>query len=157
MTKTRKNNLKSSNKFASVNVTIKNNKLSYNAKLKNTNKVSAVHIHQNKKGKPGPILSWIATSNQWNNGVLQNKKGINKPCCGKEKKCNLTAPKGTRKVKSYIKIKNSNTIKKQKGCKGTKPGLFLVIHGKKYQYRKKNKTLSKGKPGLNIIKINKFI
>ena len=60
MTKTRKTNLKANNKFASVDLTIKNNKLSYKAKLKNTKKVSAVHIHQNKNGQPGPILSWIA-------------------------------------------------------------------------------------------------
>ena len=148
---------RATNKYASVNLTIKNNKLSYNAKLKNCKKVSAVHIHQNKNGQPGPILSWIATSNQWNSGVLQNKRGINKPCCANEKKCSLVAPKGTRKVKSHITIKGSNTIRKQKGCKGTKPGVLLVIHGKKFQFKNKNKTLSKGKPGLNIIKINKFI
>ncbi len=149
--------LKASNKYASVNLIINKKRLTYKAKLKNSKKVSAVHIHQNKHGKPGPILSWIATSDQWNSGVLQNKPNINKPCCGKELKCSLVAPKGTRKVKSNVTIKGSNSIRKQKGCTGTKPGVLLVIHGKKYQYRKKNKTLSKGKPGLNIIKINKFI
>ena len=101
-------------------------------------------------------MSWVASSDQWNSGVLQNKRGTNKPCCGKERKCSLVAPNGTRKVKSYITIKGSNIIRKQKGCKGTKPGVFLVIHGKNFQYRKKNKTLSKGKLVLDIIKINKF-
>ena len=61
------------------------NKLTCKAKLKNSKKVSAVHIHQNKNGKPGTILSWVASSNQWNSGVLQNKRGMNKPCCSTEK------------------------------------------------------------------------
>ena len=154
---TRNKTLRASNKYASIKLTIKKNKLSYKAKLKNCKKVSAVHIHQNKNGQPGPILSWVASSDQWNSGVLQNKRGTNKPCCANEIKCSLVAPKGTRKLKSNISINGSNKIKKQKGCKGTKPGLFLVIHGKNFQFKKKNKTLSKGKPGLNIIKINKFI
>lgn len=154
---TRNKTFKASNKYASVLLKINKNRLTYKAKLKNSKKVSAVHIHQNKNGKPGPILSWVASSDQWNSGVLQNKRCMNKPCCSTEKKCSLVAPKGTRKVKSYITINGSNKIRKQKGCKGTKPGVLLVIHGKKFQYRKKNNTLSKGKPGLNIIKINKFI
>jgi hypothetical protein len=155
MTKKNKT-LKAENKYASVNLNINKNVLKYKAKLKNTKNVSAVHIHQNKNGKPGPILSWIATTPQWNSGVLQNKKNMNKPCCSKEKKCNLTAPLGTRKVKSNSLIKSSSKNPKNKNCNGAKPGAILVIHGKKFQFMKKNKTLSKGKPGLNIIKTTNF-
>ena len=155
----KKNNktLKAENKYASVKLNVNNNVLNCEAKLKNTKNVSAVHIHQNKNGKPGPILSWIATTPEWQSGVLQNKKNMNKPCCSKEKKCNLTAPLGTRKVKSNCLIKKSTKMPKNKNCKGANPGAILVIHGKKFQFMKNNKTLSKGKPGLNIIKTSKFI
>ena len=154
---TKKNKiLKADNKYASVNLSINKNVLKYQAKLKNTKNVSAIHIHQNKNGKPGPILSWIATTPEWNSGVLQNKKNMNKPCCSKEKKCNLTAPLGTRKVKSNSSIKKSIKMPKNKNCNGAKPGAILVIHGKQFQFTKKNKTLSKGKPGLNIIKTTNF-
>lgn len=154
---TKKNKtLKADNKYASVNLSINKNVLKYQAKLKNTKNVSAIHIHQNKNGKPGPILSWIATTPEWNSGVLQNKKNMNKPCCSKEKKCNLTAPLGTRKIKSNSSIKSSTKMPKNKNCNGAKPGAILVIHGKKFQFMKKNKTLSKGKPGLNIIKTTNF-
>ena len=127
------------------------------AKLKNTKNVSAVHIHQNKNGKPGPILSWIATTPRWQDGILQNKLNMNKPCCGKEKKCNLTAPIGTKKIKSNTTIKKIVIIPKTKSCKGMRLGAFLVIHGKKFQYKKKNKTLSKGKSQLDILKYTKLI
>ena len=154
----KKNNktLKATNKYASVKLNINKKTMKYEAKLKNTKNVSAVHIHQNKNGKPGPILSWIATTHQWNAGVLQNKKNVNQPCCSKEKKCNLTAPLGTRKVKSNISIKASTRLPRNKKCTGAKPGAILVIHGKKFQYTRKNKTLSKGKPGINVIKTSKF-
>ena len=158
-TRKQRNNktLKATNKYASVNLNVNNNVLTYEAKLKNTKNVSAVHIHQNKNGKPGPILSWIATTPRWQSGVLQNKKNINKPCCSNENKCNLTAPLGTRKVKSNSSIKSSTNLPNNKKCSGAKPGAILVIHGKKFQYTKKNRTLSNGKPGLDVIKTSKFM
>ena len=36
---------------------------------------SAVHIHKNVGGTPGPILSWLCTSKEWDSGVLQNTPG----------------------------------------------------------------------------------
>jgi hypothetical protein len=154
----KKNNktLKARNKYASVKLNINKKSMKYEAKLKNTKNVSAVHIHQNKNGKPGPILSWIATTPQWNAGIMQNKKNMNQPCCSKEKKCSLTAPLGTRKIKSNILIKASTRLPRTKKCTGANPGAILVIHGKKFQYTRKNKTLSKGKPGINVIKTSMF-
>jgi hypothetical protein len=151
-----KKTLKSTNKYVSVEMSHTKKNLAIKARLKKTGNVSAVHIHQNKNGKPGPILSWIATTPQWQAGVLQNKVNINKPCCAKENKCSLIAPKGTKKVKSNITIRKRTKIPRANGCKGIKPGVFLVVHGKKFKYMKKNKTLSKGKPQLDVIKVSKF-
>jgi hypothetical protein len=67
-----------------------------NVKYKDLTGVSALHIHVNNNGMPGPILGWLGTTEAWQRGVAQNTAGSNSPCCTKNNpKCNLVAPAGT--------------------------------------------------------------
>jgi hypothetical protein len=77
---------------------------------KNLKDVGAMHIHANKNGKPGSILAWLATSDEWQHGVDQNKPNGNKPCCIKSNpNCSFIAPNGIPFVNS-IKTPSTQTF-----------------------------------------------
>lgn len=52
-------------------------------KYKDLKGVSAIHIHVNNNGSPGPILAWLGTTNEWQNGVAQTATNANSPCSTK--------------------------------------------------------------------------
>ena len=133
-------------------------------KYKNLSGVSAIHIHANDNGSPGPILGWLGTTKQWQNGVKQNTHGSNSPCCIKNNpNCLLIAPNGTpflsKKMEnieqSFIFYKKCGTSKCKSDCMWIKNGSFLVVHGFKFQ-QLENGVLTKGTPGLDVIEYTPF-
>jgi hypothetical protein len=121
--------------------------------------VTAVHIHSNVNNAPGPIIAWLLTTSQWQNGVLQQTPGKNSPCCNVStgSTCRLAAPPGTLTIDS-IKPNTSYHFKiPRKYCGFSCPGItknspfaFLVIHGTNFQYVT-NGCLSAGKPQLDVL------
>lgn len=126
------------------------------------NDISAVHIHSNVNGSPGPILVWLLTSQKWQNGVLQQTPAKNAPCCSNAT-CSLIAPSNTLDVSSVQsnKIYTINITKKYCGfdCPGItiqSPFAFLVIHGVNFQ-TVMNGCLSSGQPVLDVLEATPLI
>jgi hypothetical protein len=122
--------------------------------------VTAIHIHSNQNGQPGPILLWLITSHQWQSGVTQLTPGKNQPCCTKiaGSQCNLTAPNGT----VFVDSAQSNVVYKKivpkNICGNSCPGItlqapfgFLVVHGNNFQTVQIDGCLSAGQPGLDVL------
>lgn len=122
--------------------------------------ITALHVHSNNDGKPGPILIWLLTSPKWQSGVTQSTPGKNYPCCVKisGSRCDLTAPYNTLLIENvecntlYEKIVEKNI------CEMSCPGLtiqepfgFLVVHGNNYQIIEQNGCLSNGTPGIDVL------
>lgn len=132
-------------------------------KYKNLEGVSALHIHVNKNGSPGPVLAWLGTTKEWQRGVAQTAKNGNAPCCTKNNpNCTLASPEniGT----PYIQEIMVNTEKtfvvyndcgKSGKCPWIKNGTLLDIHGFNFQ-QKIDGQLTDGKPGADIIYQSKF-
>lgn len=109
--------------------------------------ISAAHIHSAVDGEP--VLVWLLTSKQWENGVAQATPGGNCPCCRPGKcanRCTLQAPSGTPYAKnaSYTTYTfhvspPSTCTAPDTGC-GLCPwisqGTLLNFHGKDFQFIK---------------------
>lgn len=130
-----------------------------NIKYKNLSGVSAIHIHVNDNGMPGPILAWLGTSEAWQRGVAQNTPGSNSPCCTKNNpKCNLVAPAGTPFLtkdmegteRDFVFYKQCGTTK----CKAKLPwisqGTLLDSHGYNFQ-QMINGVLTSQPPGADML------
>lgn len=127
--------------------------MSVSADVKNT--LSAIHIHKNINGQAGPITIWLATSPEWENGVVQNTPLANSPCCN-NRMCTANAPPGTPLIKNIA----GKTIPfefdfRSNNCKLAKCDFlenfdksFLNVHGKKFQ-QVINGCPTKDKPGLD--------
>ena len=119
--------------------------------------LSGIHIHANNNGKPGPIIAWLVTTPEWQNGVMQNKPNSNSPCC-KNNLCNLIAPKGT---PFLHQLKNRERIFKEYKCNSCTKcpwidnGALLVLHGTNFQ-TDINGVKTKGSPGIDIMEIIPF-
>ena len=120
--------------------------------------VSAVHIHSAATGNP--ILVWLATSHEWENGVAQAAPLANAPCCVPGKKttnptCSLQSPSGTPLTKCSSFSKYSFCISKPVDCEGescpwTREGTLLNFHG--YQFQTViNGCPTKGTPGADLL------
>jgi hypothetical protein len=141
---------------------LNNNNIEGNIKLnkKMIQKISAIHIHKNINGKPCPILYWLATSKIWQNGVLQNTPNTNNPCYSNYF-CNLTAPKDTFYIDNilgntnYFSLYFNGNQCNKKECLENFKNNFIVIHGTNFQ-QIYNGCVTSGKPGLDIISINKL-
>ena len=134
--------------------------INISAKYKDLKGVSAIHIHVNNNGSPGPIIAWLGTTEEWQQGVIQNTPGKNSPCCNYNNPlCTLAAPKGTPKImnlsksKKYFNIENNSC---NKSCPWIKNGTFLVIHGFNFQ-KVENGELTKENPGLDVIAAIPFL
>jgi len=123
------------------------------------NNVAAVHIHSNVGGAPGPILAWLLTSPQWQDGTLQQTPGKNSPCCNTAagSRCSLVAPPGTMMVSSAVPNRVYTFRASKKYCGSSCPGItmgspfaFLVIHGGNFQ-TVSNGCLSVGQPQLDVL------
>jgi hypothetical protein len=154
----------SQNKYADVTFKANNNVMYVTIKYKDLAGVSAIHIHANENGSPGPILGWLGTTQQWQDGVKQNTPGTNSPCCTKNNpKCILTAPNGTpflsvemeKMEKTFTFYKKCGTQKCKSECMWIKNGSFLVVHGFNFQ-QVVDGNLTNGKPGLDIIEHTPF-
>jgi len=155
---------KSQNKYAHVKFKANNNVMYVTVDYKNLEGVSAIHIHANVNGSPGPILGWLGTTQQWQDGVKQNTPDTNAPCCIKNNpKCSLTAPIGIpllsvemeKTQKTFTFYKKCGTQKCKSECMWIKNGSFLVVHGFKFQ-QLVDGVLTKGKPGLDVIEFTPF-
>ena len=154
----------SQNKYADVKFKANNNVMYVTIKYKNLDGVSAIHIHANDNGSPGPILGWMGTTQQWQDGVKQNTAGTNAPCCTKNNpKCTLAAPMGTpflsvemeKMEKTFTFYKKCGTQKCKSDCMWIKNGSFLVVHGFNFQ-QVVDGILTNGEPGIDVIEHTPF-
>ena len=104
--------------------------------------LSGIHIHTNNDGQSGPILAWLGTSTEWENGITQNTPLTNYPCrrqtcqdMNTKDMCLLTAVLGTPYInelsfttKKYIVTKNVCD-----SCPWISGGTRLDVHGKEFQ------------------------
>jgi len=134
------------------------NKIKIDVHYKNLTGVSAIHIHVNHNGMPGPILAWLATSDAWTNGVAQNVQGANGDCCTQSNpKCTLVAPPSTPHVSSLSNTKKTFIVTKpNNACEWLSKGTLLDIHGPNFQ-QKINGKLTKGVPGMDLISQSTFV
>ena len=141
-------------KYAKVTYSVNGDEITINASFGNLDKVSAVHIHTNDNGKPGAIIAWLATTDEWQSGVIQNTPGKNAPCCSKQNKfCSLAAPNNTPTIKNVMNNSMAYVVSKEfckKDCPWINKGTFLVVHG--YDFQKViNGCISNEKPGIDVI------
>jgi len=147
-------------KYADVTFTTSNDNqtLHITVHYKNLSDVSALHIHTNNNGSPGPIIAWLGTTNTWQNGVTQNKSGKNSPCCNATNPfCKLAAPMGTPLIQDLSNRVRTFTVTNSfgKDCPWIKNGTMLVIHGYNFQTVVDGQLTNK-KPGIDPIAHVKF-
>ena len=127
-------------------------------KYKKLNGVSAMHIHVNNNGSPGPVLAWLGTTIEWQRGVAQTDTNGNSPCCTKNnEKCSLASPNkiGTPYLNKIVEFSEKtfvfhNENKNPSKCPWIQNGFLLDIHGFNFQ-QNINGELTSGKPGADII------
>ncbi len=145
-----------------------NDTLYVKAKFFDVSDVSGIHIHTNENGNPGPIIAWLATSKEWQHGVLQNTPLTNGSassyfCCIKQPKhhvknlCSLIAPPGTPLTKDLSHQERRYKIVKNvcSSCPWISNGTFLDIHGKNFQQVYGCKVVG-DEPGIDMIDNVKF-
>jgi len=122
--------------------------------------VSAIHIHVNNNGMPGPILAWLGTTKEWQLGVAQNTPGSNSPCCYTQNPlCTLAAPEGTPNINNLsnsvmtFQFSNKNC---NSGCPWIENGTLLDVHGFNFQ-KVIDCKLTSEKPGADMISNTPFI
>jgi hypothetical protein len=149
-----------SSKYAKVNYTVNNNNtIRVKVKFNKLKGVSAIHIHTNDNGSPGPIIAWLVTSKEWQLGVTQNTPGENLPCCSSTNKmCALIAPDETPYTENVQNTTVTFDFKKDfcgNKCPWIDNGTFLVIHG--YNFQKViDGCLTNEKPGIDAIEAVPF-
>ena len=151
---------KSSCKYADVEFNTSNNgeTLYITVNYKDLTGVSAIHIHTNNNGSPGPVLAWLGTSNEWQHGVAQNTPGSNAPCCTDDNPlCVLSAPDGTPYINTLSNSTQTFTVTNRtcKQCPWITNGTFLDVHGFNFQ-KVLNGKLTSEKPGADIISNTPF-
>ena len=153
-----------SSKYADVSYITSENTdtLTIQVNYKDLTGVSAIHIHVNDNGSPGPVLAWLGTTPEWQNGTVQNTPGTNIPCFNVNNRlCNLIAPENTPLISNLSNNTMVFTVKKnfcEGGCKcpWIKNGTLLDVHGFNFQ-KYNNGVPSKEKPGADIIDQQKFV
>ena len=138
------------------------------AKFEDLTGVSAIHIHTNDNGKPGPIIAWLATTSDWKSGVLQNTPGKNAPCCGSNNPmCSLAGPADSTPLIQSVANTEMDYVVKNDFCKSSDSaasankcpwinnGTILVIHGPNFQ-RVANGCLTDGPVGIDVLQAIPF-
>jgi hypothetical protein len=134
------------------------------AKFGDLTGVSAIHIHTNDNGKPGPIIAWLATTSEWKSGVLQNTPGKNAPCCGSNNPmCSLAGPADSTPLIQSVANTEMDYVVKNDFCKASAAnkcpwinnGTILVIHGPNFQ-RVANGCLTDGPVGIDVLQAIPF-
>lgn len=145
----------SSTKYADVefNTSDDSQTIYITVQYKDLTKVSAIHIHTNDNGSPGPIIAWLGTSQEWQQGVVQNTPGKNSPC-GSDKNhlSTLAAPQGTPYIDNLANSTRTFTVtnKTSKLCPWIGNGTVLVVHGFNFQ-KVINGQLTSEPPGIDPI------
>lgn len=127
-------------------------------KYKKLDGVSAIHIHVNQNGTPGPVLAWLGTTVAWQRGVAQTAVNGNSPCCTKNNpKCILASPNniGTPYLNNKMDFTEKTFIfhnenKNSSKCPWIQNGILLDVHGFNFQ-QKINGKLTSGKPSADVI------
>lgn len=132
------------------------------AKFGDLTGVSAIHIHTNNNGKPGPIIAWLATTSEWKSGVLQNTPGKNAPCCGSNNHmCSLAGPADSTPLIQRVANTELDYVVKNEFCKASAAcpwinnGTILVVHGFNFQ-RVENGCLTDAPAGIDPLQAIPF-
>jgi hypothetical protein len=132
------------------------------AKFGDLTGVSAIHIHTNNNGKPGPIIAWLTTTREWKSGVLQNTPGKNAPCCGSNNRmCSLAGPAdSTPMIQSVANTELDYVVKNEfcaaaNKCPWINNGTMLVVHGFNFQ-RVENGCLTDAPAGIDPLQAIPF-
>jgi len=133
------------------------------AKFGDLTGVSAIHIHTNNHGKPGPIIAWLATTSEWKSGVFQNTPGNNAPCCGSNNPmCCLAGPADSTPLIQSVANTEMNYVVENKFCKASTAkcpwinnGTILVVHGFNFQ-RVENGCLTNAPAGIDPLQAIPF-
>ena len=131
-----------------------------NVKFLSVEGVSAMHIHSAQS--PNPILVWLLTSKEWQNGVVQTSFSSNSPCCSNQQ-CNVVAPIDIptietvklNKIYQMIVSPPLNCVKDQIPCPWTSQGTLLNVHGNQFQFYDRCR-ISDGMPGVDLISSTTF-
>ena len=151
-------------KYATVRYSVKpgSDAIRIHAKFGNLTGVSAMHIHINDNGKPGPIIAWLVTTNEWNSGVLQNTPGKNAPCCAPHNPmCSLAGPANSTPLVKNVANAEMNYVVKNEFCKSKSAcpwinnGTILVVHGFNFQ-RVENGCLTDAPAGIDPLQAIPF-
>jgi len=151
-------------KYATVSYTMdsRSDAIRIHAKFGKLTGVSAIHIHTNNNGKPGPIIAWLATTSEWKSGVLQNTPGKNAPCCGPNNPmCSLAGPANSTPLIQSVANTEMDYVVKNEFCKSKSAcpwinnGTILVIHGFNFQ-RVANGCLTNGPVGIDALQAIPF-
>ena len=127
--------------------------------FKSVEGVSAIHIHSAQS--PNPVLVWLLTSQEWQNGVAQTTFKSNFPCCS-NLQCNVVAPTDIPFTNNVILFQPYQFIVSppldclnMENCPWTSQGTILNIHGKQFQYFDRCR-LSDGMPGIDLLSSTPF-
>lgn len=155
-------------KYATVSYTMDSGSdaIRIHAKFGKLTGVSAIHIHINNNGKPGPIIAWLATTGEWKSGVLQNTPGKNAPCCGPNNPmCSLSGPANSTPLIQRVANTEMDYVVKNDFCKSSAApankcpwinnGTILVIHGFNFQ-RVANGCLTDAPAGIDALQAIPF-
>ena len=152
-------------KYVTVSYTMDNSmRMRIHAKFGDLTGVSAIHIHTNNNGKPGPIIAWLATTREWKSGVLQNTPGKNAPCCGSNNPmCSLAGSADSTPLIQSVANTEMDYVVKNEFCKSSAAnkcpwinnGTILVIHGLNFQ-RVENGCLTDGPVGIDVLQAIPF-
>jgi hypothetical protein len=151
-------------KHAEVSYTVNStaDSIHIHAKFGDLTGVSAIHIHTNNNGKPGPIIAWLATTREWKSGVFQNTPGNNAPCCRPNNPmCYLAGPAdSTPLVQSVANaemdyVVRNDFCKSKSACPWIDNGTILVIHGFNFQ-RIENGCMTDAPAGIDALQAVPF-
>ena len=150
-------------KYVTVSYTMDNSmRMRIHAKFGDLTGVSAIHIHTNNNGKPGPIIAWLATTREWKSGVLQNTPGKNAPCCGSNNPmCSLAGPADSTPMIQSVANTELDYVVKNEFCKAKSMcpwinnGTILVVHGFNFQ-RVENGCLTDAPAGIDPLQAIPF-
>jgi len=153
-------------KYAAVSYAVDSSSdaIRIHAKFRDLTGVSAIHIHTNDNGKPGPIIAWLATTSEWKSGVFQNTPGNNAPCCGSHNPmCCLAGPADSTPLIQSVANTEMDYVVKNDFCKASAAnkcpwinnGTILVVHGFNFQ-RVENGCLTDAPAGIDPLQAIPF-
>lgn len=149
----------SKSKYVDLVWDVYDNKICGYAYFKDLSEVSAIHIHSNLPTMP--ILVWIASSQEWENGVAQATPLSNAPCCFIRKGddlqtlCSLKSPYHVPNTKFSSFTSSSFCVELEpclsKDCDWKKNDFVINVHGYNFASVGKSGCPDSLKPGADVI------